>query len=188
MKVIRSTNLPEIIIIETDAFRDNRGKFIETYQAQRYLDHGIPNRFVQDNVSYSSRGVLRGLHYQLGRPQGKLVWVVQGQIYDVAVDIRRSSPSFEKWESVTLSSENHLQIYIPEGFAHGFCVTSETAIVAYKCTDFYSPKDERCILWNDPSLNIVWPIDKPILSEKDSSYPTLGMIDKSNLPKFEEEH
>jgi dTDP-4-dehydrorhamnose 3,5-epimerase len=184
LKVTRSPNLPEIIIIEPDVFGDNRGRFMETYQAQRYLDHGITGHFVQDNISYSNRGVLRGLHYQLGRPQGKLVWVVQGQIYDVAVDIRKDSPTFGKWESVMLSSENHWQIYIPEGFAHGFCVTSETAVVAYKCTDFYSPKDERGILWNDPSLNIDWPIDDPDLSEKDSSSPTIEGLSSRELPFF----
>jgi len=181
LKVTRSINLPEIIIIETDVFGDNRGKFMETYQVQRYQDHGIPGPFVQDNVSYSSRGVLRGLHYQLGRPQGKLVWVMQGQIYDVAVDTRKDSPTFGKWESVILSSENHRQVYIPEGFAHGFCVMSETAIVAYKCTDFYFPKNERGILWNDPSLNIDWPLDDPDLSGKDSRLPTIVSIPPEEL-------
>jgi len=184
MKLTRSPNLPEIIIIEPDVFGDDRGRFLETYQAQRYLDYGIPDRFVQDNISYSSKGVIRGLHYQLGQPQGKLVWVAQGEIYDVAVDIRKGSPSFGKWESVILSSENHRQIYVPEGFAHGFCVTSSSAIVIYKCTDYYAPKEERGISWDDPLLNIDWPIDEPVLSEKDRGYPHLEILSGEHLPKF----
>jgi len=186
MKVTRSSKLPEIIIIEPDVFGDNRGKFMETYQAQRYQHCGIPERFVQDNASYSSKGVLRGLHYQLGQPQGKLVLVAQGEIYDVAVDIRKGSPTFGKWEAVMLSSENHKQIYIPEGFAHGFCVTSETATVSYKCTDYYAPKEERGILWNDPLLKIKWPVDYPALSDKDSQLPTIEILSAKELPSFED--
>ena len=187
MKVTRSPNLPEIIIIEPDVFGDDRGRFLETYQAQRYLDYGIPDRFVQDNISYSSNGVIRGLHYQLGQPQGKLVWVAQGEIYDVAVDIRKGSPSFGKWEVVILSSENHRQIYVPEGFAHGFCVISSSAIVVYKCTDYYAPKEERGISWDDPLLNIDWPIDEPVLSGKDRGYPILETMLVKELPHFEGE-
>ena len=186
LKVTQSSNLPEIIIIEPDVFGDRRGCFLETYHAQRYIRHGVPDRFVQDNVSYSSRGVLRGLHYQLSKPQGKLVWAEQGEIFDVAVDIRRGSPTFGKWAGVMLSSEDHRQIYIPEGFAHGFCVLSETAIMNYKCTDYYAPKEERGIRWDDPSLDIDWPIDKPVLSEKDSGYQTLEKIKEADLPEFED--
>ena len=185
MKVTRSPNLPEIIIIEPDVFGDDRGRFLETYQAQRYLDYGIPDRFVQDNISYSSKGVIRGLHYQLGQPQGKLVWVAQGEIYDVAVDIRKGSPSFGKWEAVILSSENHRQIYVPEGFAHGFCVISYSALVVYKCKDYYAPKEECGIRWDDKTLGIEWPIDTPVLSDKDRGYPHLEVLAGEHLPKFE---
>lgn len=185
MKFERSSVLPEIIIIEPDLFKDNRGHFLETYQAQRYVEHGIPERFVQDNLSYSGRGVLRGLHYQIGKPQGKLVWVVQGEVFDVAVDIRRGSPTFGKWMGVTLSSDKYRQIYIPEGFAHGFCVTSETAIVVYKCTDYFAPKQERGIRWDDPSLGIEWPVAEPVLSDKDREYPTLEEMPVEDLPAFE---
>ena len=118
----------------------------------------------------------RGLHYQIGQPQGKLIWVIHGEIFDVAVDIRRNSPTFGKWEGVNLSSENYKQIYIPEGFAHGFCVISETAVINYKCTDYYAPKEERGVIWNDPIINISWPVDDPVLSEKDSQYSTLDQI------------
>jgi dTDP-4-dehydrorhamnose 3,5-epimerase len=187
LKVTRSSNLPEIIIIEPDVFGDDRGRFLETYQAKRYVDYGIPDGFVQDNISYSSKGVLRGLHYQLRQPQGKLVWAVQGEIYDVAIDIRKDSPTFGKWESVMLSSENHKQIYIPEGFAHGFCVISPSAIVEYKCTNYYAPKEERGILWNDPFLNIDWPVDEPAISDKDGKYPFLKDVSVENLPEYEGE-
>ena len=185
MKFSCIPTVPEIIIIDPDIFKDDRGHFQECYRAQRYLDHGIPDRFVQDNLSYSKRGVLRGLHYQLARPQGKLVYVAQGEIYDVAVDIRRESPTFGKWVGVTLSSETAKEMYIPHGFAHGFCITSNAAVVVYKCTDYYAPMEERGIRWNDPSLNISWPIEKPILSGKDRAYPTLQMVEATDLPKFE---
>jgi dTDP-4-dehydrorhamnose 3,5-epimerase len=185
MKFVRSSVLPEIMIIEPDIFRDDRGHFLETYQAQRYLEHGIPASLVQDNLVYSTRGVLRGLHYQLGRPQGKLVWVVQGEVFDVAVDIRQGSPTFGKWTGATLSSDKYPQVYIPGGFAHGYCVSSEIAIVAYKCTDYYVPKEERGIKWNDPSLGIKWPVDEPILSDKDATHPTLESLPAEELPIFE---
>ncbi len=186
MKVMRTEELPEIIIIEPDVFKDDRGCFLETFQAQRYLENGIPERFVQDNVSYSEKGVIRGLHYQLGRPQGKLVWVAQGEVYDVAVDIQKGSPTFGKWVGVELSSEQHRQVYIPQGFAHGFCVKSETAIVVYKCTDYYAPKEERGLRWDDQLLNIGWPTRNPIVSEKDNAYETLENISDKDLPVFEE--
>lgn len=177
--------IPEILVIESDVFRDDRGHFLESYHSQRYQEHGLPGRFVQDNLSFSKRGVLRGLHYQLGVPQGKLVWVVQGEVFDVAVDIRKGSPTFGRWVGFTLSSESLNQIYIPEGFAHGFCVTSETALFVYKCTDYYTPKEERGVRWDDPSLGIEWPISRPIVSKKDGEYPGLDNISAENLPKFE---
>lgn len=184
MKFERSRVLPEIILVEPDVHRDQRGEFLETYQRQRYLDYGIPDHFVQDNVSYSRRRVLRGLHYQLGRPQGKLVWVVYGEIFDVGVDIRRGSPTFGKCASFMLSSQNQRQVYFPVGFAHGFCVTSDRAIVAYKCTDYYEPKDERGLRWDDPSLGIDWPVADPIISDKDREFPFLEKVSVEDLPTF----
>ena len=177
--------LPEILVIEPDLFRDDRGYFLESYHGQRYRENGLPGKFVQDNLSFSKQGVLRGLHYQLGVPQGKLVWVVQGEVFDVAVDIRKSSPTFGQWVGLTLSSQNVRQVYLPEGFAHGFCVTSETALFAYKCTDYYAPQEERGIRWDDSSLGIQWPISRPIVSKKDGEYPELKNISAGDLPKFE---
>ena len=185
MKCTPSSVLPDIIIIEPDIYKDARGHFLETYQTQRYLDHGIPDRFLQDNISDSGKGVLRGLHYQLGRPQGKLIWVVLGEVFDVVVDIRRGSPTFGKWMGMTLSSKEYQQVYVPKGFAHGFCVTSEKALLVYKCTDYYAPAEERGIRWNDPTLGIQWPIEEPILSEKDGGYPDFENVSVNDLPMFE---
>ena len=184
MKVVPHPALPEILILEPDVYKDDRGYFLETYQDRRYLDHGLPDKFVQDNISVSKNGVLRGLHYQLGRPQGKLVWVIQGEVFDVAVDIRQGSPTFGKWVGATISSENCLQVYIPEGFAHGFCVMSESAIFAYKCTDYYAPEEERGIRWDDPTLGIEWPIFEPIISDKDCGYDILENVSQEDLPTF----
>jgi dTDP-4-dehydrorhamnose 3,5-epimerase len=167
------TALPGVILIHPDVFRDARGLFFELYHAKKYADAGIPDRFVQDNVSYSVRGTLRGLHYQLKASQGKLVTVLEGRAFDVAVDIRRSSPTFGQWLGVELSSENRRQLYIPAGFAHGFCALSESVWLSYKCTEFYVPADERGVIWNDPTLKIAWPIAAPLLSDKDRSYKTL---------------
>lgn len=161
------TQLPGVIIVEPDVHRDARGCFWETYHSQKYVEGGIAATFVQDNASHSSHGILRGLHAQILRPQGKLIRVSHGEIFDVAVDIRRGSPTFAKWTSVKLSAENFRQIYIPPGFAHGFCVLSELAKVEYKCTDFYEPKGEVTVRWDDPTMNIPWPVVNPILSEKD---------------------
>ena len=187
MNIIPHPILPEVIIFEPKIFRDNRGHFLETYHKQRYHINGLRIRCVKDNLSYSKRGVLRGLHYQLGRPQAKLVWVVQGEVFDVAVDIRVGSPTFGQWSWLTISSTNYRQIYIPEGFAHGFCVTSEAAIFAYKCTDYYAPEGERGILWDDPSLGIDWPISEPLLSNKDRSFDSLQNIPIEELPTFKDE-
>lgn len=172
--------LDGLLIIEPRVFKDTRGYFYESFQQDRYLKAGLP-LFVQDNVSCSTANTLRGLHYQLPRPQGKLVWVSQGSVWDVAVDIRRSSPTFGQWFSITLSDENPIQMYIPPGFAHGFCVLSETAIFHYKCTDFYAPECEHGICYNDPKLNISWPITQPILSDKDNTYLTLEEITHERL-------
>ena len=168
MKVIE-TKLNDCVIIEPKVFGDERGFFLETFQAERYAAQaGITLPFVQDNHSRSSKGVLRGLHFQINKPQGKLVRVVKGKVYDVAVDIREGSTTFGQWEAVILSEENKMQLWVPPGFAHGFVVLSETADFEYKCTDYYDPSDEGSILWNDPDLNIPWLIDDPNLSGKDA--------------------
>jgi len=172
MKVIEAS-LPGVLLIEPRVFSDARGMFWETYQAKRYADAGIASTFVQDNCSRSVRGTLRGLHYQLRHPQAKLVWVTRGEVFDVVVDIRRASPSFGRWFGTTLSGDQPRQMYIPPGFAHGFCVVSEFADFAYKCTDFYVPDDERGIIWSDQDLAIVWPIAEPLLSAKDARFPRL---------------
>lgn len=183
MKVTELT-LPGVMLIEPKVFEDSRGFFMETFNAERYAEHGIPSEFVQDNHSKSIKGTLRGMHYQSGRPQGKLVRVVHGEVFDVALDIRIGSPCFGRWVGERLSAENKRQMYIPEGFAHGFCVLSETAEFLYKCTDFYSPVDERGVLWNDPEIGIEWPLDEPVLSDKDA---VLGMLAdmKDELPIYE---
>ena len=179
------TKLPGVIIVESEVFRDSRGYFFESYHAQKYSEGGIKEEFVQDNCSRSERGILRGLHAQLTRPQGKLIRAIRGEIFDVAVDIRRNSPTFAAWVGVTLSSDEFQQIYIPPGFAHGFCVLSEIAEIEYKCTDFYEPKGEMTVRWNDPMINIDWPIDAPVLSEKDGTAPLLEDV-MERLPMFEE--
>ena len=168
MKIL-TTQLPGVLIIEPDVYRDERGWFLETYHTSKYQDAGIPLSFVQDNCSSSVRGTLRGLHAQMSRPQGKLVRVTRGEIFDVAVDIRRGSPTFGLYESVILTAENFKQIYIPPEFAHGFFVLSDIAEVEYKCTDVYVPGVEITIAWNDPEIDIPWPLESPILSPKDMS-------------------
>lgn len=168
MKIFK-TKLKDCLIIEPKVYKDDRGFFLETFQSSRYDDlANISLPFVQDNYSRSSKGVLRGLHYQKKKPQGKLVRVVKGEVYDVAVDLRSDSPTYGSWEAVHLSEENKTQFWVPPGFAHGFVVISDTADFEYKCTDYYDPSDEGCILWNDPDLNISWPIENPKLSDKDS--------------------
>ena len=169
MKISHS-KLKGCVIIEPRVFGDERGFFLETFQAVRYeQEAGIDLPFVQDNQSRSARGVLRGLHFQKTKPQGKLVRVVRGEVYDVAVDIRKGSATFGEWEGVILSEDNKKQFWVPPGFAHGFVVLSDTADFEYKCTDYYDPSDEGSILWSDPDLNIPWPIANPVLSTKDES-------------------
>lgn len=177
--------IPGLLLVEPDVFADERGYFLEIYREDRY-QYSIPPLFVQDNHSFSRHGVLRGLHYQIGRPQGKLVTVLDGEIFDVAVDIRRGSPTFGRVETVTLSGENHRQFYIPEGFAHGFCVSGERALVVYKCTDFYDPASERGIRWDDPALAIPWPVAEPVLTHRDRAYPLLNEIPEADLPIYGE--
>ena len=170
---IKPTLLNGVLIIEPDVYKDGRGFFLETYQQKRYADGGVPGPFVQDNQSRSARGILRGLHAQLQHPQGKLIRVLAGEIFDVVVDIRKGSPTYKEWLSVNLSADNFLQCYVPPGYAHGFCVLSEAADVVYKVTDFYNPSDEVGLIWNDPELAIAWPLTDPILSAKDKSALTL---------------
>lgn len=175
MKIIQ-TKLKGCLIIEPQVYGDERGFFLETFQAERYYEAGIEETFVQDNRSRSSQNVLRGLHFQKTKPQGKLVTVTNGEVFDVAVDLRPNSDTFGEYEAVVLSGENKLQFYIPPGFAHGFYVISKTADFQYKCSNYYDPTDEGGILWNDPSLNINWPVVTPILSEKDQMQPKLDEI------------
>ena len=177
------TELPGVIIVEPDVYRDPRGFFLETYHVGKYRAGGIDATFVQDNHSRSTRGTLRGLHAQRQHPQGKLVRVLQGEVLDVAVDVRRGSPTFLKWVGVTLSAANFRQLYVPPGFAHGFVVISDAAEFEYKCTDFYEPTDELRILWNDPTIAIAWPLHDPVLSEKDlAARPIAALMDE--LPSF----
>jgi dTDP-4-dehydrorhamnose 3,5-epimerase len=173
---IQDTALSGALIIEPKVFGDARGFFLEIYNQERYREAGLDLDFVQDNLSFSRQGTLRGLHFQNPRSQGKLVYVLEGEVFDVAVDIRRDSPTFGGWVGVTLSSENKRQFYVPPGFAHGFCVTSESALFAYKCTDFYAPECEGAILWCDEDIGIEWPLSDPLLSEKDKAAPRLRDI------------
>jgi dTDP-4-dehydrorhamnose 3,5-epimerase len=171
---ISATRIPDVLVIEPRVFDDERGFFMETWHRQRFAEHGLDWEFVQDNHSRSVRGTLRGLHYQVVRPQGKLVRVVVGEVFDVAVDLRKRSPTFGQWVARRLSADNRLMIWIPPGFAHGFYVMSEFAECEYKCTDYYSPEHERTIRWDDRTLGIDWPLDGPvILSEKDRAAPSL---------------
>jgi dTDP-4-dehydrorhamnose 3,5-epimerase len=184
MNVIR-TRLPGVVIIEPRVFRDDRGYFLETWSSARYGPAGLPTVFEQDNLSCSAVGVLRGLHYQFPTPQGKLVSVSKGEVFDVAVDIRVGSPTFGKWEGVKLSAESGRQLYIPEGFAHGFLVTGEgPAIFSYKCTAGYDPTGQCSILWDDPDLAIEWPGARPLLSPKDAEAPRLRDVPEARLPRF----
>jgi dTDP-4-dehydrorhamnose 3,5-epimerase len=172
-----------LIVIDPDVFSDPRGFFLESYSARKYAEHGITETFVQDNHSRSSRGTLRGLHAQLTRPQAKIVRVLAGEIWDVAVDIRRGSPTFGRYAAVTLSAESFRQLYVPIGFAHGFCVTSDVAEVAYKSSDFYDPSGELGIRWDEPAFGIPWPIEAPVLSEKDKLGSALADV-MDRLPSF----
>jgi len=183
---VKETKLSGVLIVEPDVFADERGFFLETWSTTRYEEAGIPGPFVQDNVSLSRKGILRGLHFQHPQSQGKLVQILSGEVVDVAVDIRVDSPTFGQWISEVLSGTNHRQMYVPPGLAHGYCVTSETALFSYKCTDFYDPATEGGIIWNDPDLGIDWPVDEPLLSPKDAGYPRLKDISRDKLPPFGE--
>jgi dTDP-4-dehydrorhamnose 3,5-epimerase len=177
MKFIPTKELPDVILIKPPVRRDERGYFLEIYHQRKFQEHGITKTFVQDNHSFSAmRGILRGLHAQLEHPQGKLVRVIRGKIFDVAVDLRPGSPTFRKWVGATLSGRNCHQLYVPPGFAHGFCVLSGSAHVQYKCTELYDAADEIVVAWNDPEIGIEWPVAEPILNERDRRAPRLAEI------------
>jgi len=183
MEVIK-TELKGVLIVRPKVFHDSRGFFLETYHQHRYQDVGISPVFVQDNMSYSRYATLRGLHYQIEHPQAKLLQVMKGEIYDVVVDIRKGSPTFGKHVGVHLTDVSREQLFVPAGFAHGFCVVSDEAIVAYKCSDVFCPTGERGVLWSDPDLAIEWPVKKIVLSDKDRQYPSLCAIPESDLPLY----
>jgi dTDP-4-dehydrorhamnose 3,5-epimerase len=176
--------IPDVLLIELTVFGDSRGFFKETYHAGRYAQAGIPGEFVQDNVSLSAQGVLRGLHFQEPDAQGKLVHVLRGAVWDVAVDVRVGSPTFGHWVGETLSSENHRQLWVPPGFAHGFVVLSEDALFAYKCTAPYRPEHERVVRWDDPALGVAWPVDRPTVSVRDGAATHLADVDPAHLPRY----
>ena len=178
-----ATDLPGVVVIEPRVFSDARGFFFESYNAERYAQAGLPPLFVQDNHSSSVKGTIRGLHYQLRRPQGKLFRVLRGTVLDVAADIRRGSPTFGRWTGVELSAENKRQLFIPAGFAHGFCVTSDGAEVEYKCTDVYVADDQHGVLWNDTTIGIRWPVATPVLSDQDRAFLPLMAV-RDDLPAY----
>ncbi|MGH7543015.1 MAG: dTDP-4-dehydrorhamnose 3,5-epimerase [Gemmatimonadota bacterium] len=179
---VTELDLPGVLLLEPKVFGDERGFFLETYHLQRYAEAGLPERFVQDNLSKSRHGVLRGLHYQIRRPQGKLVSVIQGEVFDVAADVAPDSRTFGRWVSARLSGENKQQLYVPPGYAHGFCVLSDFAYFTYKCTEYYAPELERGVRWDDPTLAIDWPVEGPIVNERDAGWPTLEEARREELP------
>ena len=186
MFAVSETRLPGVVLLDVPLYRDDRGHFLELWHQEKSTGNGLPARFVQDNVSWSRRGVLRGLHFQEPHPQGKLVCVLQGSIHDVAADIRVGSPTFGAWVGVELDAASGRQIYVPEGFAHGFVVTSDSALVLYKCTETYRPGAEASILWSDPDLAIDWPADTPVLSAKDAAAPRLAELRAAGrLPRYD---
>lgn len=179
---VLETGIPGLLVFEPVVYGDDRGFFMESWNAGRYRKHGLPASFVQSNISRSRGGVIRGLHYQWPRPQGKLVSVLEGRVFDIAVDIRQGSPSFGQWAGVELSAENHRQMYVPEGFAHGFCVLGETALLSYLCTAEYCAEYDAVVAWNDPDIGIRWPVDGALLSDKDAAAPRLSDIPADRLP------
>ena len=181
------TPLPGVCVYTPEVHADARGIFMETFHVGKYLAAGVAELFVQDNFSRSCRGTLRGLHYQVAHAQSKLIMALRGEIFDVAVDIRRGSPTFGRWAGEILSEDNHRQMFVPKGFAHGFCVLSDGAEVLYKCTDFYAPEDDYGVLWSDPDLGIDWPIQEPLLSVRDGSHQPLKRVPEALLPVYAEE-
>lgn len=185
MQVTRDPTLPDLLLLAPRVFRDARGAFLETYNAERYAEAGVHARFVQDNLSTSHRHVLRGMHLQHPRGQGKLVTVLEGAVFDVAVDVRRGSPSFGRWAGYELTAENAHQLWIPPGFAHGFLVLSDRALFSYKCTDVYQPAHELSLRWDDPDVGIAWPVAMPALSPKDADAPRLADLAPDRLPTYD---
>lgn len=185
MKVF-TTELSGVLLIQPDIFKDERGFFFESYSKKKYEQLGIQTEFLQDNISFSLRNVLRGLHFQSSNPQGKLVYAMQGKIFDVVVDIRKGSPTYGHWIGYELSDENNIQLWIPPGFAHGFCVPSKSALFCYKSSNYYTPESEVTIAWNDPNIDIDWPIDNPTLSPKDSDVILLNQVNENLLPTYED--
>jgi len=181
---VSETAIPGVLRIAPKVFGDARGFFCETFAAKRYEEAGVRGPFVQDNMSRSARGILRGLHLQSPNAQGKLVWVVQGSVLDVAVDVRVGSPTFGAHVAEELSEDNKRQLWIPPGLAHGFCVTSESAVFVYKCTEYYAPADELGVAWDDPDLGIAWPVEAPVISNKDREHPRLRDVDPARLPRY----
>jgi dTDP-4-dehydrorhamnose 3,5-epimerase len=179
-----SAPIPGVVVCQPDVYPDDRGYFTETYRADLYARNGVAGPFVQDNRSHSVRGILRGLHYQIAQAQAKLVSVVRGEVFDAVVDLRRGSPAFGKWFGLVLSAENRRQLYVPEGLAHGFCVLSDTADVAYKCSNYYHPGAERGLLWSDPDVGIQWPNPHPVLSPRDAGHARLKDIPEHELPRY----
>lgn len=184
---ITETDLDGVLIITPRIFEDGRGWFSEIYHAERYASFGVPVSFVQDNLSWSERLVLRGLHFQYPHSQAKLIYVLKGEVFDVAVDIRAGSPSFGRWVGTHLNSKDHNQLFVPEGFAHGFVVLSEMALFGYKCSEVYHPETEKSILWNDPDIGIDWPVSEPLLSPKDAHALTLAQFNAADLPSYRSE-
>lgn len=181
---VTATDLPGVVIVEPRVYRDPRGHLLEGWNRDRYAGSGMPSSFAQHNLAFSRRGVLRGLHFQEPHGQGKLIQAVSGEIYDVAVDVRAGSPTFGRSVGVPLSAGNNRQLWVPEGFAHGFCVTSESATVLYLCTDYYAPDSEHSIRWDDPDLAIDWPVREPVLSDKDAAAPRLRDLPRNALPRY----
>jgi dTDP-4-dehydrorhamnose 3,5-epimerase len=182
---VETTTIPGLLVVEPAVHGDERGFFMESYSRDRYAEAGLPQEFVQDNLSLSAKGTLRGLHLQHPNDQGKLCFVLEGEVFDVAVDVRVGSPTFGQWESVILSAENKRQFYIPPGFAHGFCVLSERALFSYKCTGFWAADSEIGVAWDDPTIGIEWPGQSPTLSGKDRQNPRLEEIAPDRLPRYE---
>ena len=183
---VSKTEIDGLLIIQPKVFEDHRGCFLETYNRRRYAKFGLDMDFPQDNMSYSRQGTLQGRHYQFPQEQAKLVQVLNGEVFDVAVDIRWGSPTFGRWVGEILAEQNRLQLFIPKGMAHGFCVLSETAVFVYKCSDYYAPECDMGVLWSDPSLGIKWPVEDPLLSAKDMSLPLLKDIPRGRLPVYDE--
>lgn len=180
---VSTTSLPGVLVVEPKVFGDSRGFFLETFHAAKYEAAGLPTGFVQDNWSRSAKGILRGLHFQNPKAQGKLVWCVRGTVFDVAVDVRVGSPHFGKWFGLELSEGSKKQLWVPPGFAHGFCVLSDEADFVYKCTELYAPENEQSVLWNDPAIGITWPVQSPSLSGKDAKALPLAQV--TNLPRYQ---